>query len=118
MERLARELLLAKPDAIIPIGPDAIDAAAGATKTTIFCSFKVSRPMLVVVLWPRRAAGDDLVNSGSVSVACEPSLWPLLPAFRGKRFFGPETKGRERPPKAVLLPSRDASRPDAPAKPR
>jgi putative ABC transport system substrate-binding protein len=39
MERLARELLLAKPDAIIAIGPDAIGAGAGATKTVPIVTF-------------------------------------------------------------------------------
>jgi putative ABC transport system substrate-binding protein len=39
MEGLARELLLAKPDAIIAIGPDAIRAAATATKTTPIVTF-------------------------------------------------------------------------------
>ncbi len=39
MERLARELLLAKPDAIIAIGPDAMSAAAGATKTVPIVTF-------------------------------------------------------------------------------
>jgi putative tryptophan/tyrosine transport system substrate-binding protein len=39
MERLARELVLAKPDAIIGIGPDAIGAAAGATKTVPIVTF-------------------------------------------------------------------------------
>jgi putative tryptophan/tyrosine transport system substrate-binding protein len=39
MERLARELLLTKPDAIIAIGPDAIGAAAGVTKRVPIVTF-------------------------------------------------------------------------------
>jgi putative ABC transport system substrate-binding protein len=39
MEGLARELLLAKPDAIIAIGPDAIRAAAEATRTVPIVTF-------------------------------------------------------------------------------
>jgi len=39
MERLAREVVLANPDAIIAIGPDAIRAAAGATKTVPIITF-------------------------------------------------------------------------------
>jgi putative ABC transport system substrate-binding protein len=39
MPALARDLLLAKPDAIIAIGPDAISAAAEATKTVPIITF-------------------------------------------------------------------------------
>jgi putative tryptophan/tyrosine transport system substrate-binding protein len=39
MESLARELLLANPDAIIAIGPEAIRAAAVATKTIPIVTF-------------------------------------------------------------------------------
>src|SRR6266702_3601750 len=39
MEGLARELLLDKPDAIIAIGPDAIRAAAEATRTVPIVTF-------------------------------------------------------------------------------
>jgi putative ABC transport system substrate-binding protein len=39
MDRLAREMLLTQPDAIIAIGPDAIGAAARATKTVPIVTF-------------------------------------------------------------------------------
>jgi putative tryptophan/tyrosine transport system substrate-binding protein len=55
MERLARDFVLAKPDAIIAIGPDAIRAAAGATKTVPIVTF-----------------GNDLVEQGLAASYARP----------------------------------------------
>jgi len=53
-----------------------------------------------------------------VSVACEPSLWPLLPTLRGNGFWTPETEGPKLPLKRSFFPAETASRPCGPAKPR
>jgi putative tryptophan/tyrosine transport system substrate-binding protein len=55
MKRLARDFVLAKPDAIIAIGPDAIRAAAGATKTVPIVTF-----------------GNDLVEQGLAASYARP----------------------------------------------
>jgi hypothetical protein len=39
-----------------------------------------------------------------VSVACEPSLWPLLPSLRGNGFWTPETDGPKLPLKRSFFP--------------
>jgi hypothetical protein len=47
----------------------------------------------------------------SLSVACEPTLWPSLPTFRGNGFSPPETEGPKLRLKRSFFPAETGSRP-------
>jgi hypothetical protein len=53
------------------------------------------------------------LEPADVSVACEPSLWPLLPSLRGNGFWTPETEGPELPLKRSFFPAETAGWPRA-----